>query len=423
MVPTAAHTQEFASLAVAEIPFAVLTGAMEDVAPSCEAAIDDIVHGLTKWKPEENESEQNAKTLVFEGKDYQDAVDKMESLFLSRMWSDGLPLIPPTKERVDWMLTGTDLPPDMVLTAKWMPRYEPITVRSVALNAVMAGARPEYMPIILAAVAALATEDGLTLMTKVLGSQQTFAPVLIINGPIAKELNINSSFGLMGPGWKANATIGRSISLLMINGAGAHAGPEGLPTIQSFPCRYTWCFAENEQQSPWQPLHVELGYDADASTVTIMAGRAIQSTMFYPPVENILGAIARTMQGTSLRRRNVSWDQLLMLSPAPAQFMTDAGWSKEDVRNYVYEKARISLAEAEASSQLVGGLATGADKSTLVSLTARPEDIVIVVAGGTGGNTATFVPCMDKKVIGEIDRYKPDLWEKLIKMGRSELLY
>ena len=216
MVPTAAHTQEFASLAVAEIPFAVLTGATEDVAPSCEAVIDDIVHGLTKWKPEEDGAEQNAKMLVFEGKDYQDAVDKMESLFLSQMWSDGLPLIPPTKERVDWMLTGTDLSPDMVLTAKWMPRYEPITVRSVALNAVMAGARPEYMPILLAAVAALATEAGLTLMNKVTGSQQTFAPVLIINGPIAKELNINASFGLMGPGWKANATIGRSISLLMI---------------------------------------------------------------------------------------------------------------------------------------------------------------------------------------------------------------
>ena len=322
LVRTAARAQGLSSLAAAEIPFAVLSGAVEDVRPSCEAVIDDIISGLTEWKPEEADTgteivaEESEKWLVFEGKDYQDATDKMDRVFLSQKWGDGLPLIPPTRERVEWMLTGTDLPRDKVLTTKFGPRFRPITVQDVAVNAVMAGARPEYLPVILAAVDLLATEEGLKVTYTMTESQHSFAPVLIVNGPVARELNINSSIGLMGPGQKANATIGRAMSLVLINGAGAYAGPGGTPATQSLLGRYTWCFAENEENNPWQPLHVELGYGVDVSTVTIMAGRGTQAVFVSPPADKILASIALAIQGITVRHSAVSWDQLLVLSSA-----------------------------------------------------------------------------------------------------------
>ena len=281
------------SLAITVIPHEVMSGAVEDIRPACETAVADIVNALTRWLPEEAGGKE--ERLVFDGADYQDATDKMNSFFLSKMWSDGLPLVPPIQERIDWMLRGTELPRNEVLTTKFEPRYGLITVENVAINAVMAGARPEYLPVILASIDLLTTERAANLIFFIQMSVGMFAPVLIINGPIAKELNINSSYGLMGPGWQANATIGRAISLVLINGAGGCAGPGGTPSGQSLPGRYTWCFAENEEQNPWQPLHLELGYDAGLSTVTIMAGRGTQTIMAHPPAEKVLGSIVRAV--------------------------------------------------------------------------------------------------------------------------------
>lgn len=403
------------SLATVAMPHGVMSGAIEDAWSACETAAQEIVMALTRWRPEG--AGRKEEELVFEGRDYQDTIDKMNSFFLLKMWSDGLPLVPPTKERVQWMLTGTQLPADRVLTTKFGPRYGSITVENVAINAVMAGSRPEYMPVILSSIDLLSTESAKELLFFIQMSVGMFAPVTIINGPIAKELKINSSFGLMGPGWQANATIGRSIGLVLINGAGGYAGPGGHPSGQSLPGRFTWCFAENEEENPWGPLHSELGYTGDTSTVTIMAGRGTQTIMAHAPAEKVLGSIAHALQGVTISRYAVPWDQLLILSPAHARLLADGGFSKQDIQTFVYEKARLSVAEAEAlglelsSLEWAQRLAKGDDKNTFVPMIEKPEDLVIVVAGGTGSDNSTLVPCLGKKVSVEIDKYKPEHWK------------
>jgi hypothetical protein len=431
MVKTAAQGQGLPALPVAKFPSEVMWHQVEDVRPSCEEAVEEVIDGLTKWQPDEiNGADSQAKELVFEGEDYNDAVNKMESYFLAQMWSDGLPLIPPTKENVEWMLTGTDLPRDQVITNKISPRYGAITVATVAINAVMAGARPEYLPVILAAVDALSTKAGLELTHLFEESVSVIAPMFIINGPIAKELNVNSSFGVMGPGWKANAAIGRALSLALINGGGGNSGPAGTRRAQSVAARYTCCFAENEAENPWSPLHVENGFEPDASTITIMAVRGSHLIHVVNGVDEVLQAVAHAMKGFTYHDIGVPWDQLLILVPDHAHRLARAGWTKEAIKKFIHENSGVPLAEAEKAGvyfrfgkELMKKIPNLKDRSTLIPLTDTPGDLNIIVAGGTGNGTSTLVPGMRKKVIAEIDKYKPKAWQQLIETANKELLY
>ena len=431
VVKVAAQGQGLPALPVAAFPSEVMWRQVRDVRPFCEKALEEIIDGLTKWKSEESdETQTQAKELVFEGLDYQDAVDKLESVFLARMWGDGLPLIPPTKERVQWMLTGTDFPAEKPVTNKISPRYGAITVETVAINAVMAGARPEYLPVILAAVDLLATKKGLELSYVFQETLSPVAPWFIVNGPIARELNINSSFGVLGPGWKANAAIGRALSLVLINGGGGNSGPAGTRRAQSTAARYTCCFAENEAENPWSPFHVEQGYASDASTVTIMAGKGSHLVHVVDGTEEILRATVRALQGFTYHDIGVPWDQLLILSPDHAHRLAGVGWTKESIRKYIHERARIPLAEAEAagiflrfSESLMKQLALTNDRNMPVPVTETPKDLNIVVAGGTGNGNSTLVPGMRRKVTTQIDPYKPRNWQQLLDTARKELFY
>ena len=411
LVYAAVHGQRITSLATSFLSFDVMKGIVRDVHSACETAAEEIVFGLTKWKPPDVKKDRES-SLSFEGEDFQDAADQMENFFLTNKLSDGLPLIPPTRKRVDWMLTGTDYPHNKIITDKFGPLYRSITVQDIAVNAVMAGARPEYMPIIMAALDILATDEGLKLIHPVIGSVGQFAPVLIVSGPIARQLNINSSFGLLGPGWQANATIGRTISLLIINGMGSLSGSV---SSQSLPGRYTWCFSENERESPWQTMNVESGFDSSISTVTVMSGRGTQTVMVDPPAEKILYSIARAIQGVTVRRYSMPWDQLLILNPAHAEILANAGMSKQEVGNFVFKKALISLSDAQAAGiSAMTEQKSSPEKSTMAPMMEKPENLVIVVAGGGASQHSTLVPCINKKVTGEIDKYKPAHWQDLI---------
>jgi hypothetical protein len=432
--------EDLPSLPMAFIPQEVMSGASDEIQSSCEAAIDDIVNGLTKWKPDKG-TEPAGKWLEFEGDDFQDATDKMNAVFLTNRWGDGFPLIPPTEERVEWILTGTDLPRDKVINKKFFPCRDPITVERIATHAAMAGARPEYLPVILTAVSLLDTdtEDGKRVVHFLQESIGIFAPVMIVNGPIARELNINASYGIMGPGWQADAAIGRTLNLLLAT-AGSYSGmPAGAPRAHSLPGRFTWCFAENEAENPWQPLHVELGKDPETSTLTLLPGRGTQTIMVYPPAEKIMGSIAWAVKGVTGAMYAYPYDQLLVLCPAHAHVLAKAGWSKVDIRNYVYENARISVAQADVIGIHVEGKiwrkklgadphemytkATIIDRNTMVPMTDSPEYLTIVVAGGPGSDNSTFIPCLSKKLTGEIDEYKPVNWPSLIKKAKRELNY
>src|SRR3989441_4855449 len=182
--------------------------------------------------------------------------------------SDGLPVIPPTRERVERMLAGTRRERDDLLGAM-PPNYGRLTVEKAAINAVLAGCRPDYLPVVIAA-AECACDPAFNLHG-VATSTHFSAPLVLVNGPIRPRIGLNSSFGVFGPGYRANATIGRALRLLMINIGGVRPGEISMSTF-GHPGRYTYCIAENEEASPWPPFHASRGFPAEVSTVTLFAG-------------------------------------------------------------------------------------------------------------------------------------------------------
>ncbi|MBI2906816.1 MAG: hypothetical protein HYX92_04060 [Chloroflexi bacterium] len=195
----------------------------------------------------------------------EDSADAINQLYYDKGWTDGLPIVCPTEERVLRMLRYSDRQPGDV-AAEVAPLYGEATVEKIAINAVMAGCLPQYLPVVVAAVEAVAVEEFN--LYGIQGTTNPVTPALIVNGPIAKELNINAGPNLLGQGNRANATIGRAIRLIMLNiGGGA---PDTVDkATHGQPGKYTFCFAENEGESPWEPLHVERGYAQEVSTVTV----------------------------------------------------------------------------------------------------------------------------------------------------------
>jgi hypothetical protein len=306
-----------------------------------------------------------------------DAYAEVNELFYNRGWTDGLPIVPPTRERVKEMLRGTDLPPDRVIGTVESLRGQ-ATVEKIAVNAVMAGCRPEYLPVILAVVEVVT--DPAFDMIGVQTTDESVAPLLIINGPIAGQLGINSSFGLLGPGRQANATIGRSIRLIMNNIGGGWPGLIS-QAATGHPGRYTLCFAENEERNPWNPLHVELGYARDASTVTVMRAESIVNcTGGLGELASVMGSLSSAF---SLKR---SGKVAVIVAPFVAQELASKGWTKDDVKRYLYENGRISMSEIKRSRGYGNsdGLewARGFEKQGAVPAVRSPGDITVVVAGG-----------------------------------------
>jgi hypothetical protein len=241
-------------------------------------------------------------------------VDESEAVefYYDRGWSDGLPVVPPTEERVRAMLAGAGLEPGEQI-AFIETRQAAITAEKAAINAVMAGCRPEYMPVIVAALEAMA--DPVYGYHGPATSTGGAAVLMVINGPAALELDINSGDNLLGPGWRANATIGRAVRLIMRNVIGTLPGTLDRSTI-GHAGKYTFCFAEDEKNSPWTPLHVEGGFRPEQSTVTIFAalaphqwynhlsntGEGVLETLCGPPAL-LLGGVVSAPVFPGLRRR------------------------------------------------------------------------------------------------------------------------
>src|SRR2546426_1891413 len=196
---------------------------------------------------------------IFEFKDAYEAIDEE---YQARGWTDGLPIVPPTEARVRECLAFTDRDPREIVGVL-PPRQGEATVEKIAANAVMAGCRPEYLPVILAAIEALA--DPLFNLDSVQATTHPVAPLIVVNGPIARELGINGGYKAFGQGFRANVTIGRAVRLVLMNVGGGLPG-SGDRATQGSPSKIAYCVAENEAESPWEPLHVEAGVPADIST-------------------------------------------------------------------------------------------------------------------------------------------------------------
>lgn len=314
-------------------------------------------------------------------------------------WTDGLPVVPPTPERVEAMLAGAAREARDVV-GLFPPMGGEATVEKVAINAVMAGCLPEYFPVVLTAAECLAQGEGSlgALLTTVHGD----APLLIINGPVSEALGFNSGSNTFGPGWRANATVGRAIALLMRNVA---VGPPGAFDVatQTHPGKFTACIAEFERVSPWPPLHVEWGFDARDSTVTVIGAHGPQhvTDMVSTTPKGVLTTLADCMATMGSYNMYRGGEVIIVMSPTHAHILAGQGWSKDDARYYLWEKARRPLGTLRrGGSYNFGGVLNwprwvdADDDGYLVPVAHRPQDIMIVVAGGEVGGYSSIVFCL-----------------------------
>ena len=271
-----------------------------------------------------------------------DSIESINNLFIERGWSDGLPIIPPTEQAVEKMILGTKRDPSDVI-ANIPPCWGEATVEKIAINAVMAGCLPEYMPLIVTVVEAMAEERFR--LAEIQPTTHPVAPLIIVNGPIVNQLHINSKSGAFGPCWRSNATIGRAIRLILLNIGGALPGKLDLST-QGQPSKYTYCIAENEEDSPWEPLHVEKGFNALTSTVTMVAAENphnINDTVAITGEEMLISICNAVMTTGSNNVLFQEGSPVIALCPEHAATIAADGFSKNDVRSYIYEKGRLPL--------------------------------------------------------------------------------
>jgi hypothetical protein len=313
-------------------------------------------------------------------------------------WTDGLPVVPPTRERVEKFVRRLGRPSDELI-AEIPPLGGRATVERIATNAVMAGCLPEHMPVVVAAIQAM-MEERFNLRG-VQCSTGIHTPLLIINGPIVKELRINSGYNCFGQGWRANATIGRAVKLVLVNLGGAIPGETNKSTF-GHPGSYTYCVAEDEDSNPWEPLHVEAGFAADESTVTVFPAEAPHNIMYHAAnYRDFLTVLADSICTLGNVQMYVMGDTFVVLGPEHARIIAEAGWRKRDVKMFLFEHARRPVGMLRHGGPPQGDERRGHfwprfvdpdDDSQMVPVVRRPEDIYIIVAGGPGGPHSAYLP-------------------------------
>jgi peroxiredoxin len=315
--------------------------------------------------------------------------DELEDMF-ERGWTDGLPVIPPTPERVQAMLGGRD--PSRLL-GEIAPSVARVTIERVAACAVLAGCRPEYFPVVVAAVQAV-LEPAFNVGGQAVTTQPC-GQVLIVNGPVRDAIGLNAAVGALGPGWRANMTIGRALRLVVSLTGGGYPGRLDRSTLGN-PGKIGLCFAEDEEASPWEPLHVSRGFSESSSVVTVVGADAplsISDHRSMGPLEltRVLGeAAAATWSPNWWPLGGVS---LFVICPEHARSFEQWGWSKRRVREEMFSvvaRPAGSLRWGE-TTPLVGA----APDDQLVRKWSSPDDIMLVVAGGEAGRySAVFGPCL-----------------------------
>jgi hypothetical protein len=325
-----------------------------------------------------------------------DDLEAINALYVERGWGDGLPIVPPTVERVERMLAYCDRPIDAPV-AKIAPRYGEATPARLAVNAVMAGCAPRHFPVLLAAVEALC--DEAFNLYAIQTTTHLCAPLLVVNGPIARELGINAGHNAFGPGWQANATLGRAIRLALLNIGGATPGVSDMATLGS-PAKYGYCVAENEAASPWEPLHVERGFPAEASAVTVVGAECPHNVNDHESLdaEGVLRMIAGTMAVSGANDVYYPAAQpVVVMGPEHARLVSAGGYTKAAAKRFLQEHATLPLGKfsAKNAERRLGATFkekyAGAGPDTPVAVVQRAEDLVIVVIGGAGKHSA-YIP-------------------------------
>ena len=321
-------------------------------------------------------------------------LDAINRLYRERGWSDGLPIVPPSVERVARMLAFSSLAPHHVI-ARLPPGFGEATVEQVAINAVMAGCDPEYLPILIAATKAVA-ETSFNIQA-VEATTNPAAVWLILNGPIVQKLQINASFNCLGQGAWANATLGRAMRLILQNIGGAKPGEMDRAT-QGQPAKYTFCCAENESLSAWDPLHVERGFKAEQSTVTVVAAEGtLNMNTHSKQSEEMLRVFAQSMIHPTSNEYCHGGEPWLVLAPEHADILKAGGLTKAQVKLRLWELSKMPARDLSVK-ELLRAQASRRDEygqigpDTMLSIARDPSDIWFIVAGGPGTHTV-YVPC------------------------------
>lgn len=312
-------------------------------------------------------------------------------------FSDPLPVIPPTVERVEKFLAATVHPPDEVI-ARVSPNYGPATVEKIAANAVMAGCPPELMPTLLTMVRALCDEKFN--MHGVLATTHFAWPLILINGPARNDLGFHYKKNVMSNVARANSTLGRALSLIVANIGGGR--PDGIDmSALGNPGKFSYCIAENEERSPWEPFHVSEGFDASESTLTLFAGEppACVSEHNTKNPKTILRAIVHPLANLWTRRACIMMEAFVLIGPEHADTLHAGGMSKEDVRNWLFENTGIPIAEYETEEAKDSeGMQfapmypkTEIDGVACYRKFRAPSSIKIVVTGGTAGKFSAVI--------------------------------
>jgi hypothetical protein len=280
------------------------------------------------------------------------------------------------------MLTGTTRDADEVV-AVVPPDLVECTVEKVATNAVLAGCKPEYLPVVLATVEAACTDEFN--MHGLLATTYFSSPVVIVNGPITRAIGMNSGVNALGQGNRANATIGRALQLVVRNVGGGRPGEVDRATLGN-PGKYTFCFAEDEAGSPWEPLHVERGLAPSASAVTLFAGdgvRGIVDQLSRTP-ESLARSLAACLRAVPHPKLALGFDAVLVVTPEHARVFREAGWSKARLRDELLAALQL---EGDAVVRGAGGIAEGLSESLAGTIVPKFGDdgLLIVHAGGGAG--------------------------------------
>lgn len=323
----------------------------------------------------------------------QDSFDSVNEYFYERGWTDGLPIVPPTAERVQAMLAGMSWREAEEVISIVPPRMGVASMRQIAVNAVMAGCRPEYLPVVVAALQAVSEpEYGLSHRQT---TTHAGAPLIIVNGPVVARLRINCGRGLFGPGWRANATIGRALRLALVNIGGAGPGVDASQT--GHPGKYTYCIAEYEAANPWEPLHVERGYAPEQSVVTVVNTEAPHSMTenIQTDPDEIMLTFASCMATLGVNNLYSQGNPVLVLGIEHARHIASAGWSKLDVQQALFERARQPWGLVKSRGKSKGPrfpefVDKNDDKST-VPIVREARDLILIVGGGAGGKSM-FLP-------------------------------
>jgi len=293
---------------------------------------DHVVRALTEPLVA---SEQDSRIARAEPPDriaVEGSLSQVQSYFDAHHWTDGLPIVPPTEEAVAAMLKATSHKPDEIVTRAMLPEGWPVTVEKVAINGVMAGAPPEAMPVLLGAVEAFGSGH----FASGVRSTNSFSFMQLVNGPIAREIGMNSGTYALGPGNRANATIGRALRLFIYNLGGGENGVNLMGT-QGNVGSYAFCFAENEAASPWEPFHVTRGFKASDSTVTVFyGGWSHAGNMLHQDLKRLARDVAYFQWPSGM---------VALLSPAAASELAQEGMSKADAEHELWQHATLTMGE------------------------------------------------------------------------------